>query len=212
VNKSRSQDRKIDRVHGAGQFVSSDDLRNEPTAFGNGRPVVVHRERIERSSGHWLRLNTPYVCARNRGERGTYRRYDISLYTYTRGEVNALSPPAEAAEEILISRFFVELFLASPGLPPLRPRRAQPHVPIPTKAEARKSSSRPVDRGINLQSRKQDGALSILLIKCQQLNCAGTGNGWTAMTETVEEGGKERRERKRTFARARGWSSERAVG
>jgi hypothetical protein len=32
------------------------------------------------------------------------------------------------------------------------------------------------------------------------------------MTETVEEGGKERRERKRTFARARGWSSERAVG
>lgn len=63
-------------------------------------------------------------------------------------------------------------------------------IPIPTKAEARKSS-RPVGRGINLQSRKQDGALSILLIKCQQLNCAGTSNGRTAVTR---EGGREQGE------------------
>jgi len=104
-----------------------------------------------------------------------------------RGQVNALSPPDEAAEEILISRFFVELFLAPPWLPSSSsPSRRPPlHIPIPTKAEARKSS-RPVGRGINLQSRKQDGALSILLIKCQQLNCAGTGNGWTAMTGWAE--------------------------
>lgn len=85
------------------------------------------------------------------------RRY-VSLYTYTRGQVNALSPPAEAAEEILISRFFVELFLAlhsgssllSPSLgepsPPTAP--PPPHIPIPTKAEARKSSSRPAGRPV----------------------------------------------------------------
>jgi len=63
-----------------------------------------------------------------------------------------------------------------------------------------------------LQSRKQDGALSILLIKCQQLNCAGTGNGWTAMTETVEEGGKERVERTEEDVRAREGVVERESG
>lgn len=66
------------------------------------------------------------MCARSRGERGTYRRY-VSLYTYTRGQVNALSPPAEAAEEILISRFFVELFLAPPGLPSFALGKPSPH-------------------------------------------------------------------------------------
>lgn len=85
----------------------------------------------------------------------------------------------------------------------LPPSPAPLYIPIPTKAEARKSS-RPVGRGINLQSRKQDGALSILLIKCQQLNCAGTGNGRTAMTGGgIGAGSEETEEDVRGGGRAR---------
>lgn len=104
----------------------------------------------------------------------------------------------------IFCRAFPRSTLAPFFLPPsLPPWPAPPHIPIPTKAEARKSS-RPAGRGINLQSRKQDGALSILLIKCQQLNCAGTGNGRTAMTgEGIGAGSEETEEDVRGGGRAR---------
>lgn len=66
---------------------------------------------------------------------------------------------------------------------PRSTRDSTPRLPAPSRAAGQHRRKRgraargPVGRRINLQSRKQDGALSILLIKCQQLNCAGTSNG-----------------------------------
>lgn len=70
----------------------------------------------------------PCVRKSQRAHGETYRRY-VSLYTYTRGQVNALSPPDEAAEEILISRFFVDLFLAPPSSAPFFLASRAPPLP-----------------------------------------------------------------------------------